>query len=295
MEVNKKFKVFDALYIVMMALPVLIGIILKILFTPASEGVSITGALVYFTIPMPIQDFPVSESQVNSFLVLVSIIGLCLYLSHGIRAKVNVKRTVLAEWAVEKVDGLVKENMGDFFMGFTPFVISILALSAFSSLICLFGLYSPTSDINIVGGWAILVFVLITYYRAASGPKQYLKSFAEPVAFLFPINLISEVATPISMAFRHYGNVLSGSVIGVLIATALQGLSSLILGWLPGFLGDMPLLRVGIPAVLSVYFDIFSSVLQAYIFAMLTMLYVSGAFNQDEFEKRRLKKAQKSK
>ena len=295
METSKKFKALDILYIVMMALPIVIGITLKILFTPPSEGVSITGALVYFTIPMPIQDMPITESQVNSLLVLVSIIGLCLYLSHGIRAKVKVKRTVLAEWAVEKVDGLVKENMGEFFMGFTPFVISILALSAFSSLICLFGLYSPTSDINIVGGWAILVFILITYYRAASGPKQYLKSFAEPVAFLFPINLISEVATPISMAFRHYGNVLSGSVIGVLIATALQGLSSLLLGWLPGFLGDIPLLRVGIPAVLSVYFDIFSGALQAYIFAMLTMLYVSGAFNQDEFEKRRLKKAQRSK
>ena len=295
MEQSKKFKALDILYIVMMALPILIGIVLKILFTPASEGVSITGALVYFTIPMPLQDMPVTESQVNSLLVLVAIIGLCLYLSHGIRAKVKVKRTVLAEWAVEKVDGLVKENMGEFFMGFTPFVISIIALSAFSSLICLFGLYSPTSDINIVGGWAILVFILITYYRAVSGPKQYLKSFAEPVAFLFPINVISEIATPISMAFRHYGNVLSGSVIGVLIATALQGLSSLLLGWLPGFLGDIPLLRVGIPAVLSIYFDIFSGALQAYIFAMLTMLYVSGAFNQDEFEKRRLKKAQKSK
>ena len=295
MEQSKKFKALDILYIVMMALPILIGIVLKILFTPASEGVSITGALVYFTIPMPLQDMPVTESQVNSLLVLVAIIGLCLYLSHGIRAKVKVKRTVLAEWAVEKVDGLVKENMGEFFMGFTPFAISIIALSAFSSLICLFGLYSPTSDINIVGGWAILVFILITYYRAVSGPKQYLKSFAEPVAFLFPINVISEIATPISMAFRHYGNVLSGSVIGVLIATALQGLSSLLLGWLPGFLGDIPLLRVGIPAVLSIYFDIFSGALQAYIFAMLTMLYVSGAFNQDEFEKRRLKKAQKSK
>ena len=295
METSKKFKALDILYIIMMALPIVIGMVLKILFTPPSEGISITGALVYFTIPMPIQDMPVTESQVNSLLVLISIIGLCLYLSHGIRAKVKVKRTLLAEWAVEKVDGLVKENMGDFFMGFTPFVIAILTLSAFSSLICLFGLYSPTSDINIVGGWAILVFILITYYRAKSGPLQYLKSFGDPVAFLTPLNVISEIATPVSMAFRHYGNVLSGSVIGVLIATALQGLSSLLLGWLPGFLADIPLFRVGIPAVLSIYFDIFSGGLQAYIFAMLTMLYVSGAFNQDEFEKRRLKKAQKSK
>ena len=56
------------------------------------------------------------------------------------------------------------------------------------------------------------------------------------MAFLAPINFISEFATPISMSFRHYGNVLSGSVISVLIATALAGLSNMVLGNLPGFL-----------------------------------------------------------
>ena len=96
------------------------------------------------------------------------------------------------------------------------------------------------------------------------------------------------------MAFRHYGNVLSGSVISVLLAAGLQGLSAMVLGWLPGFLGEIPLFRVGIPAVLSIYFDIFSGCLQAFIFATLTMMYVSSGFPQDEYEKRRLKKAQKS-
>ena len=93
------------------------------------------------------------------------------------------------------------------------------------------------------------------------------------------------------MAFRHYGNVLSGSVISVLIATALQGLSSLLLGWLPGFLGEIPFMQVGIPAVLSVYFDVFSGCLQAFIFAMLTMLYISGGFPADDWEKLKKKKA----
>jgi len=95
------------------------------------------------------------------------------------------------------------------------------------------------------------------------------------------------------MAFRHYGNVLSGSVIAVLLATAFTGLSNIVLGWLPGFLGDIPLLRVGIPAILSLYFDVFSGLLQAFIFAMLTMMYVSGGFPADEYEKRKIKKAQK--
>ena len=290
----KKFKLFDILFISMIIIPVVCLILLRVLVYPVSEGINVTGALIYFTIPMPIQDFPVTESQVNSLAVLVMLFGLYLYLTHGIRKNVSVKRTVLAEWIVEKVEGLVKDNMGEFFSTFGPFIAAVMGLSGFSSLLALFGLYAPTSDINIVGGWAILVFFLITYYKAICGPVQYLKSFTEPVALLTPINLISEIATPISMAFRHYGNVLSGSVISVLLAAGLQGLSAMVLGWLPGFLGEIPLFRVGIPAVLSIYFDIFSGCLQAFIFATLTMMYVSSGFPQDEYEKRRLKKAQKS-
>ena len=92
------------------------------------------------------------------------------------------------------------------------------------------------------------------------------------------------------MSFRHYGNILSGTVISTLIAVGLSGLSHLVLGWLPGFLGEISWLRVGIPAVLSIYFDVFSGCLQAFIFAMLTMMNVAGAFPMDEYEKRKQRK-----
>ena len=279
----------------MMIIPIAFGIVLQVLTKPASEGITITGARIFFTIPMPIQDFPITESQVNSAIVMVVLFFFCLYITHGMSEHIKLKRQHFAEMIIEKVDGLVKNNMGEYFMGFTPFVIAILALSALSSLLTLFGLYPPTSDINIVGGWAILVFFLITYYKMKCGPLHYLKSFGDPVPFLAPLNIISEVATPISMAFRHYGNVLSGSVIGVLVATALGGLSSMVLGWLPGFLADIPLFQIGIPAVLSVYFDIFSGCLQAFIFAMLTMMYIGGGFPAEEYAKRRALKKQKNK
>ena len=293
--IDKKFKIVDAFYILMMIIPILTGIVLQVLTKPQSEGITITGARIFFTIPMPIQDFPVTESQVNSALVLIAIVFLCLFLTHGIEEKVHLKRQHFAELIVEKVDGMVLENMGEYFKGYSPFIIAILALSAFSSLLSLFGLFPPTSDINIVAGWAILVFILITYYKLKCGPVYYLKSFTEPVAFLAPVNFLSEFATPISMSFRHYGNVLSGTVISVLIGTALAGLSNLVLGNLPGFLADIPLFQIGLPAVLSIYFDVFSGCLQAFIFAMLTMLNVSGAFPLDEFEKRRQKKLSKNK
>ena len=287
-----KFKIIDAIYIIMMALPLAFGVVLKVLTKPLSEGINVTGALVYFKIPMPIQDFPITEAQVNSALVLITIFFFCLYMTHGISEKIVLKRQHFAELIVEKVDGLVIENMGEYFKGYSPFIIAILALSAVSSLTSLLGLFPPTSDINIVGGWAILVFIIITYYKMKCGPISYLKSFTEPVAFLAPINFISEFATPISMAFRHYGNILSGTVISVLLASALGGVSTMILGALPGFLADIPLFQVGIPAVLSIYFDVFSGCLQAFIFAMLTMLNISGAFSLDEY-KERLKRKQK--
>ena len=292
---DTKFKVLDIFYIVMMILPLVFGIILQILTNPQSEGINITGALIYFTIHMPVQDFPVTQSQVNSLLVMITIFFLCLYLTHGLTEKIKLKRQHFAELIVEKVDKLVTDNMGEYFAGFSPFIISILALSAFSSLLSVLGLFPPTSDINVVGGWAILVFFLITYYKMKCGPLHYLKSFAEPVPLLAPINFISEFATPVSMAFRHYGNVLSGSVISVLLGTALAGLSSKLLSALPGFLSQIPILRVGIPAVLSIYFDLFSGCLQAFIFAMLTMMYVAGGFPADDYRKRKLKKLAKNK
>lgn len=278
-----------------MVLPLLVGIIIKILTKPASSGINVTGAQIYFTIPTPIQSLPITESQVNSLLVIITIVFLCLYMTHGIGERVKLRRQHLAEMAVQKVDALVRENMGEYFMKFSPFIIAILMLSALSSLTSLLGLFPPTSDINIVGGWAILVFILITYYKMKCGPLYYLKGFTEPVALLAPINFISEFATPLSMAFRHYGNILSGTVISVLLAAGLGGLSSMLLGNLPGFLADIPLLQVGIPAVLSLYFDIFSGCLQAFIFAMLTMMNVAGAFPIDEYELRKQRKLAKIK
>lgn len=292
-KTNLRFRIVDILYILMMALPIIAGIVLQVLTKPAGDGVSISGARIFFEIPMPIQNFLITESQINSALVLIVILGFCLFITHGISEHIKLRRQHFAELIVEKVDGLVKENMGEYFMGFAPFIIAIMALSACSSLLSLFGMYPPTSDINIVGGWAILVFILITYYKMKCGPLNYLRSMAEPVALLAPINFISEFATPVSMAFRHYGNVLSGSVISVLLATALGGLSSMLLGWLPGFLADIPLLQIGIPAVLSIYFDVFSGLLQAFIFAMLTMMYVSGGFDLELYKQIRARKNNK--
>ena len=287
------FILLDIFYIVMAILPLAFGILLDILTTPAAgEGVDIAGARIYFEIPLGASRFfniIISEAQVNSVLVILTILFVCLYLTHGLKEKIELKRQHIAEIIVEKVDSLVGENMGENFPGYGPFIIGIMALSALSSLLSLIGLFPPTSDINVVGGWAILVFLLITYYKLKCGPLYYLKGFTQPVFVLAPINFISEFATPVSMAFRHYGNVMSGAVISVLISWFLATLSNWVFGWLT----TLPLLQVGLPAILSLYFDIFSGCLQAFIFAMLTMLNISTAFDADEFNRRKLNKQRK--
>lgn len=288
-----KDKIIDGLLLALIIVPFALAILLKVLTKPYSEGISITGAQVFFTIPMPFQPLYITEAQVNSAAVILALLGLCLFLTRGLTVVPGSKRQLAAEWIVEKVNGLVKDNMGERFMGFAPFIAGIMGLSAFSSLSSLLGLFPPTSDLNIVFGWAILVFIIITYYKLKGGLVPYLKGFLEPFVVFAPFNVIGEISTPISMSFRHFGNVVSGVVIGSMVAAALQSLSNLLLGWLPGFLGDIPFLQVGIPAILSLYFDIFSGLMQAFIFAMLTMLYVATGFPEEDYERRKAKKQAK--
>ncbi len=293
---SRRFVLTDILLLVLTVLPLVCGIALEVLTNVPSEGISIEGAHVFYRSQFEgvsgALQLVITEAQINSWLVILTLLFLCLYLTHGIAARPVTRRQVIVEWIVEQADKLVKTNMGEYFMGFVPFIAGMMALSALSSLLGLIGLFPPTSDINVTGGWALLVFFLITYYKLKCGPLHYVKELASPIA-LAPLNIIGEVATPISMAFRHYGNILSGVVISILVASGLQGLSSMVLGWLPGFLGEFPFLQIGIPAVLSLYFDLFSSVLQAFIFAMLTMLYVAGGFAQDDYEQRKQKKLNK--
>ena len=179
---------------------------------------------------------------------------------------------MVAEFLVETAQNFVNGNMGEKFAYYGPFVAALFASSLFSSLLSLVGMFPPTSDLSTTLAWAVMVFVLITYTKIRTGGVGgYLKGFTQPIF----------VPTPISMAFRHFGNIVSGSVITALVYAALATASHALFAWLPGaageLLGSIPILQVGVPAVLSVYFDLFSSFMQAFIFCMLTTLYIANA------------------
>lgn len=247
--------------------------------------INITGPKILWTGPWEVPvlgKFQLTETILVSWIVLAVITLLCIWLTHDLKVENISKRQAFAEMLVETADKFVIGNMGEKFAYFVPFVAALFATSIVSNLISLFGLWSPTADLNTEAVWAVVVFVIITAQKIkAGGVGGYLKGFTQPIPVLTPFNILSELATPISMACRHFGNILSGVVINGLIYAALAVASSALLGLIPGavgaFLSQIPILDVGIPAVLSVYFDWFSGVMQAYIFCMLTTMYIANA------------------
>ena len=244
-------------------------------------NLEVTGAKVLFKIPI-FGGIPITETIVNTWIVMALIVGLCIFLTHGMQVHARTKRQVVAEYLVGMVRNMVKNNMGERFMHYVPFVGALFSLAMLSSLISMVGMFSPTGDLSTCVGWAVLVFVVITYYKIKTQHiGGYLKGFTQPVFIMTPLNMISEVATPISMAFRLFGNIASGSVVTLLLYGGLAALSSGILGLIPGAVGEVlsmiPIFQLGIPAILSIYFDLFTSVLQAFIFCMLTMMYIKLA------------------
>ena len=244
-------------------------------------NLEVTGAKVLFNIPI-FGGIPITETIVNTWIVMALIVGLCIFLTHGMQVHARTKRQVVAEYLVGMVRNMVKNNMGERFMHYVPFIGALFSLAMLSSLISMVGMFSPTGDLSTCVGWALLVFVVITYYKIRTQHiGGYLKGFTQPVFIMTPLNMISEVATPISMAFRLFGNIASGSVVTLLLYGGLAALSSGILGLIPGAVGEVlsliPIFQLGIPAILSIYFDLFTSVLQAFIFCMLTMMYIKLA------------------
>ena len=244
-------------------------------------NLEVTGAKVLFNIPI-FGGIPITETIVNTWIVMALIVGLCLFLTHGMQVHARTKRQVVAEYLVGMVRNMVKNNMGERFMHYVPFIGALFSLAMLSSLISMVGMFSPTGDLSTCVGWAVLVFVVITYYKIRTQHiGGYLKGFTQPVFIMTPLIMISEVATPISMAFRLFGNIASGSVVTLLLYGGLAALSSGILGLIPGAVGEVlsmiPIFQLGIPAILSIYFDLFTSVLQAFIFCMLTMMYIKLA------------------
>ncbi len=234
-------------------------------FFRGSTGVEIGGPKIAFSFDVFGVRINVTETIIISWAIVLGLTLLILFLTHDMKKKPEKKRQVIAEFLVETVDNLVTSTMGEKFKSFSPYIAALFASSIFGSLVSLLGLRSVTADYSTTLTWALMTFVMIETAKIKhDGIGGYLKSFINP------LNIISEVSTPVSMSFRHFGNIAGGMIITSLVYFALTGLSTAI-----GL--AVPVFTVGVPAFLSLYFDLFSGFMQAFIFIMLTMCFIESA------------------
>ncbi|MBE7012855.1 MAG: F0F1 ATP synthase subunit A [Ruminococcaceae bacterium] len=203
---------------------------------------------------------------------------ICIWLTRNLKVVPTTRRQIVAEKLVEMANNLVNNTMGERYKFLTPYIAALFASSIIGSLSSLVGLRPFTADLSTTLSWALLAFIMIQGNNIRlNGIGGWLKGFMEPVPFLLPLNIVSEIASPISMSFRHFGNIAAGMVITSLLYSALAALSRFVIGWIPNeFVASIPIFQLGLPAILSIYFDVFTSFLQAYIISMLTMVFVSG-------------------
>ena len=195
--------------------------------------VSINGARILHTfenVPL-LGSVQITQTLAVSWLIMIIITGLCIWLGSGLKVTNISRKQAVAEMGYNAIVNFVRGNMGKEFDRYIPLVCTIFITSVISNLISLLGIWSPTADLMTELAWALVVFVLITYHKIkASGIVGYLRGFLDPIFILLPINVMSECFTPISMACRHFGNILSGTVISALIYAALTAASNALFG-----------------------------------------------------------------
>lgn len=205
---------------------------------------------------------PITETLRNTWIVMAAILLICILITRNMKKEPG-KAQIIAETIVTAIDNLTDQTMGKQNMKFAPYMLALFAFLGLSNILGIIGLRSPTADLNCTVALALMTFFMTQFFGLKSkGVGGYLKGFLEPMPFLLPINIIGEFANPVSLSFRLFGNMLGGSIIMGLLYSALTG---------------MMYFAVAIPIPFHFYFDIFSGLLQSFIFVMLSMVFVSGA------------------
>ena len=247
--------------------------------------IQVTGPKVYFELPFDLPDINIftmknliTQTTVTLFAVTIILVIAAYALTRKIEKRPG-KIQVLLEKVITMLYNLVESTMGKHNLKFAPYIGTIFVSSIFGSVIGMTQIFrSTTADLSVTLAWALVTTGMVWVNNIKNfGFKAWLKGFTEPIVVMTPMNIISEIASPLSLAFRHFGNVAGGSVLTALIYSAVGALSGILFGWIPGIIGTIPFFQAGIPAVLSIYFDLFSGFVQALVFSLLTMVYVSAA------------------
>lgn len=207
----------------------------------------------------------ITTSHVCMILIMATIMIFAVVarkkIMHAEEVPTGLQNVV--ELAVETLEGFVNSSMGKNGRKYICYVGTLCLYILLSNISGLFGLRPPTADYGTTFSLALITFVMIQYNNLKYNKIGAFTGLFQPIWFLFPINLIGEIATPVSMSLRLFGNVMAGTV-----------MMALYYGLLPLFA------KIGIPAFLHVYFDLFSGAIQAYVFSMLTMVFITDKIGE---------------
>ena len=209
-----------------------------------------------FTIPI-FGGIPVPESVVVTWVIMAILVVAAILLTRNLKVIPTGKRQILLEFAVEKLNGFFEGILGEAGKKYVPYLATVALYIGCANLIGLLGFKPPTKDLNVTAALALMSIVLIEYSGLRrKGVKGFFKSFAQPMAIMVPMNILELGIRPLSLCMRLFGNVLGSFVV-------------------------MELIKIIVPAVvpvpLSLYFDIFDGLIQAYVFVFLTSLFIKEA------------------
>jgi F-type H+-transporting ATPase subunit a len=200
----------------------------------------------------------ITSSLIIQWIVIILVAVFSIILTRNLK-KIPDKRQSALEIVVSTVANLVRENMGESYKTFIPFIGTFMIYIVILNLIPLIGFKAPTEDLSVALGLGIITFLIIQAYTIKKiGIIHYFTGFAKPIPMLLPINIIERIMLPVSLCLRLFGNITAGAVIMKLLYDALGSLNMFA--------------QLAIPVPLHFYFDVFDGVIQMIIFVMLTMI-----------------------
>ena len=209
-----------------------------------------------FTIPI-FGGIEIAESVVITWVIMAALTLLSIFLVSDLRLEYDSKKQLVLVSVIGGISNFFKDILGESGKAYIPYLMSVGIYIGVANLIGILGFKPPTKDLNVTAGLAIMSIILIEFAGFhKKGTKKWLKSFAEPVPVVLPINSLELFIRPISLCMRLFGNVLGSFVVMELIKTVA------------------PLI---IPIPLTCYFDIFDGLIQAYVFVFLTGLFIKEA------------------
>ncbi len=206
------------------------------------------------------QDFWITTTTIGMWIVTLMILLIAVLANRALRKADDVPGTFqnVLEYAYEMLQKMADGILAGNAKRFVNYIGTIFLFILFCNLSGLLGLRAPTADYGVTFLLGMFTFFIVNYQGIKNRKLRHFTSLFEPTPILFPINLIGELANPLSISLRLFANLLSGVII--------MGL----------WYGMMPILvNIGIPAALHVYCDVFSGAIQTYVFCMLTMVYIN--------------------